>query len=322
MKRRKSRKIAGILVLILGVIALTTALITRGEETEHIFTVVLDPGHGGEDGGAVAADGTVEKNLNLSLSLRLKEMLERDGIRVIMTRTEDSDTDGAVGFHKKQDLQNRVKTAQESDACLYVSIHINASTSPKDQGFQIWYGSGNPTGREAAEHLTKAVEEKGICTRIRAIKQVPDTLYIFRTVSIPSLLVECGFLSNAADLYRLKREDFQEALCHALCEGILGYLSGISSDIMESETRNPSAVKENRFSVSTPKPLEHNILTKGILQSSISLRSMPSTQRSPKNTASLRASSLSTTSSTTGETFPFWRQNKGVSAGIRYRTPS
>ena len=232
MRGQKLQRFFGVLALGLWTAAAITAPLTAGKAEAKQYTVVLDPGHGGEDGGAVAADGTLEKEINLEISLLLKEKLEQGGIEVIMTRTEDDDTDGLSGFHKRQDLEARAKIGNESEADLYISIHINASTSSKDQGFQIWYGSGNPSGKEIAEHMTKIVEEKEICTRIRVVKQVPNTLYVFRTVTIPSLLVECGFLSNATDLYKLRQEEFRTQLCDALCEGVLSYLSGKSSDIM------------------------------------------------------------------------------------------
>lgn len=231
MKKQTQRRILGIAVLGLWALAAITVPILRGMAEEPNYIIVLDPGHGGGDGGAVGDDGTVEKDLNLTISLLLKEKLEQQGVTVILTRETDDDTDGLTGFHKRQDLEERARVGNESGADAYVSIHINASTARKDQGFQVWYGCGNPDGERLATNLTESVSEKDICTRIRVVKQVPDTLYIFRTVKIPSVLVECGFISNAADLYKLKQEDFREALCSALCEGLLNYLAGNSSEI-------------------------------------------------------------------------------------------
>lgn len=231
MKKWVQQRILGGFILCLCLAAAIIAPLTRGNAEQSPHTVVIDAGHGGTDGGAVAADGTVEKDLNLMLALKLKEKLEERKIQVIMTRTEDDDTDGITGFHKRADLEARAKIGNESDATLFVSLHINASPSEKDRGFQVWYGKGNPDGQRAAALLSEAVAKREICTRIRAVKQVPETLYIFRTVTVPSLLVECGFLSNREDLQRLKEDSFRTALCDALCEGIVDYLSGINSDI-------------------------------------------------------------------------------------------
>ncbi len=226
MKKEGIKRGIGLTIALLWGIAFFSAPVLHlfAEEPNHV--IVLDPGHGGRDGGAVGDDGTVEKHLNLTIALMLKEKLEERGVTVIMTRLSDEDTDGLTGFHKRQDLEERARLGNESGADAYISIHINASTVRKDQGFQVWYGSGNTEGIHLANILTDTVKDRKICSRIRAVKQVPETLYIFRTVKIPAVLVECGFISNAADLHQLKQETFRRDLCDAICKGILSYLSG------------------------------------------------------------------------------------------------
>lgn len=246
MKKLRFRRLFGLLTVLLWGFAIAILPFTTGEAETTVYTVVVDAGHGGTDGGAVAEDGTVEKDLNLVLALQLQQKLEERGVCVIMTRTEDDDTDGISGFHKRKDLQARTKIGNESGAQAYVSIHINASKSPKDQGFQVWYGTGSGESESLATPIYNCVRKAEICTRVRAVKKVPNTLYIFRSLTIPSVLIECGFLSNATDLYQLKQESFRNDLCDAICNGILDYLSGIKADITPSETKNPSAVKENR----------------------------------------------------------------------------
>lgn len=229
MKTKGFQRGIGIGLGILTVFILFLFPIVHGMAEEPEYRVIIDPGHGGMDGGAVGDDGTVEKNLNLTIALLLKEKLEAEGITVIMTRQTDEDTDGLTGFHKRQDLEERAKLGNESSADAYISIHINASTSRLDQGFQAWYGTGNKDSDRLAEELSKTVEEAQICNRIRLVRPVPETLYIFRTVTIPSVLVECGFISNAADLHQLQQETFRKELCDALCKGIKNYLSGNNS---------------------------------------------------------------------------------------------
>ena len=246
MKKSRFGRFFGVLTALLWITAVAIIPLTTGEAEVTEYTVVVDAGHGGTDGGAVAEDGTLEKDLNLSIALRLQKKLEERGVRVIMTRTEDDDTDGLSGFHKRKDLEARTKIGNESGAQAYVSIHINASKSYKDQGFQVWYGTGSDKSESLATPICNRVRNAEICSRIRAVKKVPNTLYIFRSVTVPSVLIECGFLSNATDLYRLKQESFQNALCDALCDGILDYLSGIKAETIPSETKNPSAVNENR----------------------------------------------------------------------------
>ena len=231
MKKANIQRGIGIGIAILWILALTTTPLLHLMAEAPTYTVIVDPGHGGTDGGAVGDDGTVEKHLNLTIALLLKEKLEEKEIKVIMTRQTDEDTDGLTGFHKRLDLEERARIGNESGADLYVSIHINASTTRKDQGFQVWYGSGNPDAPRLAQAVTDAVDAAQICTRIRNIKQVPETLYIFRTVTIPCVLVECGFISNSADLYKLQQDTFRQQLCQALCDGILSYLTGSNSRI-------------------------------------------------------------------------------------------
>ncbi len=231
MKKANIRTGIGVGIVILWVLALITVPLLRLMAETPTYTVIVDPGHGGTDGGAVGDDGTIEKNLNLTIALLLKEKLEEQEIKVIMTRQTDEDTDGLTGFHKRLDLEERAKIGNESGADLYVSIHINASTTRKDQGFQVWYGSGNPDAQKLAETITEKVDTAQICTRVRSVKQVPETLYIFRTVTIPCVLVECGFISNSADLHKLKQEVFRQDLCDALCDGIITYLTGNNSRI-------------------------------------------------------------------------------------------
>ena len=231
MKKAKIQRVFGIGIAILWIFAIATVPILHILAEEPEYTVIVDPGHGGTDGGAVGDDGTVEKHLNLTIALLLKEELEEKNIKVIMTRQTDEDTDGLTGFHKRLDLEERARIGNESGADVYVSIHINASTTRKDQGFQVWYGSGNPDAQKLAQTLTEQVDAAQICTRVRAIKQVPETLYIFRTVTIPCVLVECGFISNSADLYKLQQDTFRQQLCQALCDGIVSYLTGNNSRI-------------------------------------------------------------------------------------------
>ncbi len=231
MKKQKMKRGFALLMGISLALTIFLSPILHGMAEEPEYLVIVDPGHGGTDGGAVGDDGTVEKNLNLSIALLLKETLEEQGIRVIMTRETDEDTDGLTGFHKRQDLEQRAKLGNESGADAYISIHINASTARKDQGFQVWFGKGNTNSDQLAQSITKAVQESKICNRTRSVKQVPETLYIFRTVTVPSVLVECGFISNATDLHKLQQETFRKELCIALSKGILNYLSGSNSRI-------------------------------------------------------------------------------------------
>lgn len=229
MKKHRLRRIFAIMALILIGGTIVTGTVLQGQAEAPRITVAVDAGHGGTDGGAVAKDGTLEKDLNLSIALLLKEALEKRGAAVILTRTTDDDTDGsAEGFFKKKDLERRAEIGGGEGIDLFLSIHCNASTSTADKGFQVWYGMQNPKGALLAESVCRSVDNAKICTRIRAVKQVPEGLYLFRTLRIPNLLIECGFLTNRQDLELLKSTEYQKKLCEAICDGIFDYYSGIN----------------------------------------------------------------------------------------------
>ena len=228
MKNHRFRRIFAIITLILIGGTIITGTVLQGQAEAPRITIAVDAGHGGTDGGAVAKDGTPEKDLNLSIAILLREELEKRGAEVILTRTADDDTDGsAEGFFKKKDLERRAEIGGRDGIDLFLSIHCNASTSTADKGFQVWYGMQNQVGERLAESICGRVDEAKICTRIRAVKQVPEGLYLFRTLTIPNLLIECGFLTNRQDLELLKSTDFQKSLCNAICDGIFDYYSGI-----------------------------------------------------------------------------------------------
>ena len=223
MKKDRWKRWIGMGMILLCAAAAVTSRLLPAQAEVKTYTVVVDPGHGGEDGGAVGEDGTLEKDLNLQIALLLKEQLEQHGFTVVMTRQTDEDTDGLNGFHKKQDLAARVQRTAEVNADLFLSVHINASSSRQDKGFQVWYGTGNNDGQALAEAIKNKVEEAQICTRIRVVKPVPESLYVFRTVTVPNVLIECGFISNAEDRRLLQQPEHRLRLAEAICAGVMDY---------------------------------------------------------------------------------------------------
>ena len=138
-----------IFICLLGVFGLVHESIQTKAGVETTPTVIIDAGHGGFDGGAVASDGTAEKDINLEISLKLAEMLRLNGFKVIMTRTEDTGTDtvsGSIAKRKKNDLQNRLKLMEENPDALYISVHLNKFTTSAANGTQVFY---TPNFKEA-----------------------------------------------------------------------------------------------------------------------------------------------------------------------------
>ena len=192
-------------------------------------TVVLDAGHGGEDGGAVGVNGVYEKDLNLSLTHRLGALLEEAGVRVVYTRTEDkmlySEAEGKSGRKKFFDLRNRLLLARAQENPVLVSIHMNKFTVAKYSGLQVYYSAARPESRALAAAVQETVRKNLQPENRRQIKQAGDNIYLLDKADIPAVLIECGFLSNPAECENLSSEDYQNRLSYAVFCGIMEYLT-------------------------------------------------------------------------------------------------
>ncbi len=189
----------------------------------QIFTVILDPGHGGQDGGAQSADGTLEKDLNLQLSLRLADLLSAMGYRVLLTRSEDVMLgEGTKGHKKLADLKYRLDFTNDYPDALLISIHMNKFPMDYCKGIQIYY-SGNHENSllfaSALHPLIKHFQEENK----REIKQADSAIYLLDRVRIPAVLVECGFLSNASEAELLKSTEYQQQLALLIASALCTY---------------------------------------------------------------------------------------------------
>ena len=180
--------------------------------------ILIDPGHGGEDAGA-SANGISEKDINLSVSKKLKDYAESKGDKVIMSRTEDvSLCEGK--FKKAEDLKSRRDMAKESGADIFVSIHMNKFPQEKYKGAQVFYSASNDESRKLGEAIQKSLIESLNDGNTRAAKKSDGKVYILNNAEIPSVIVECGFLSNAEEAENLKNEEYQQKLAEAIYAGI------------------------------------------------------------------------------------------------------
>lgn len=203
------------------------------EEAPPIACVVIDPGHGGEDGGASSASGVVEKEINLSVALALRDLFEAAGIPVVMTRTEDILLyDRGVNFQGRKkvlDLAARRLVAEKTAAAhggnsLLISIHMNAFPQPQYSGMQVWYGTGSP----ASQSIAASIQTASIALmphNHRKIKGAGSSIYLLDRVKTPAVLVECGFLSNPAEAARLTQESYRRALAALIFSATAPYLA-------------------------------------------------------------------------------------------------
>lgn len=195
-------------------------------EEERVLTVVIDAGHGGRDGGAVAEDGTLEKHLNLEVAMKLKALLESSDIRVVMTRETDIELASPDSSHKKaDDLKARVQLAQECENAIFVSIHMNRFPVEKYSGLQVYYSENHENSIVLAQIVQNVAEEALRNTHGRKVKSAGDSIYIMAHLEIPAVLVECGFLSNFEETALLKTENYQKKLAMCLYASLIQYFS-------------------------------------------------------------------------------------------------
>lgn len=189
--------------------------------------IILDAGHGGYDGGAVAEDGTVEKDINLSIALKLSEFLKSSGFDVILTRNSDNSTDTSGenknGFIKKSDLKNRLELMKNNPDAVFVSIHLNKFTTSAASGSQVFYSKNTEDSKRLGETIQNNIVKLLQPENKRVNKQSTSSTYLLHNATIPAVLVECGFLSNAAELKLLKTEKYQNEMAFCIFCGINDY---------------------------------------------------------------------------------------------------
>ena len=193
------------------------------------ITVVIDPGHGGRDGGAVADDGTLEKDLNLAVSLKLKSILESADIHVVMTRETDVELASPDSSHKKaDDLKARLQLAQDQKNAIFVSIHMNQFPIEKYRGLQVYYSENHAESLTLAQAIQNTTQSALQNTEDRKVKPAGDSIYLMSHLEIPAVLVECGFLSNKEERELLKNEVYQKKLALCLSAAILEYIASVN----------------------------------------------------------------------------------------------
>ncbi|MCK0473402.1 N-acetylmuramoyl-L-alanine amidase CwlD [Halalkalibacter sp. APA_J-10(15)] len=185
--------------------------------------IIIDPGHGGIDGGAVSKAGVLEKDVTLAISEQLRDYLQEAGALVLMTREEDRDLADAdtqkIRHRKIQDLKRRVEVINESDADLFVSIHLNAIPSPKWSGAQVFYNRAIPEN----EPMAKFVQDElrvNLENTTRQAKPIHN-VYVIKEATIPGVLIEAGFLSNPFESEQLNTEEYQQKIAASIYQGLL-----------------------------------------------------------------------------------------------------
>ncbi len=189
--------------------------------------VIIDAGHGGDDPGKVGINGALEKDINLSIAFLVKKYLEQQDVTVVMTRNSDAGLYRAESPNKKiEDLKNRLAVIEASGALLAVSIHQNSYTSEKVSGAQVFYYESSEEGGKAAELMQQQLR-KGVDESNDREAKKNGSYYLLKKSSVPTIIVECGFLSNGEEAERLIQSAYQEKMAWNISIGILQYLNDV-----------------------------------------------------------------------------------------------
>ncbi len=193
------------------------------------YTVIIDPGHGGIDGGTQAKDGTLEKDINLNIALILRDILETYGVKTVMTRETDISIhdSGVTGIRNQKisDIRNRLNIIESTENALFVSIHQNYFSQAKYNGAQIFYSKNHPESQKLALSIRSSITENLQKENSREIKQSGNEIYLLKNTTAPAVMVECGFLSNEAEANLLKSESYQKQVAFFIAYGILNHLN-------------------------------------------------------------------------------------------------
>lgn len=212
-----------LILVILGLLTLNRNIwrtTVSNQATEGNYTVVLDAGHGGEDPGKVGINGAKEKDINLAIAKKVKKYLEEQKITVYMTREEDCMLAETGSTNKKvEDMKARVEKINDSQANLAVSIHQNSYQEEGVKGAQVFYYSHSQEGQKDAITMQNALLELDASNTRKAKEN--DTYYILKRTEIPTIIVECGFLSNQEEADLLVTEAYQEDVAKSIVKGII-----------------------------------------------------------------------------------------------------
>jgi len=228
-----------ILVAVMTISLMPDSIIAKVQQLTSADVIVIDPGHGGRDGGAESANGVEEKNINLAIALYIKEYAEADGWKVVMTREEDiglyNEDDRTIRSLKTQDLLARKEIIEKVNPLLAVSIHLNSFKQDTSvRGAQTFYpiGKGDQTVMDDSKRLAETIQEQlvlGISDGTDRVALGKKDVLLFKKPVVPMAIIECGFLSNPTEAKLLQSEEYQRKLARTIYDGIIKY-SGKESE--------------------------------------------------------------------------------------------
>lgn len=235
----------GVFVILAVCARVTDSALPASTEVTDRPVIVLDAGHGGLDSGAVGKSGVLEKDVNLSVVKHLQKLLELSGFKTVLTRSEDVSIydPGVEGIRnqKLSDMDNRLEIIQSYPDSVFLCIHQNNYTDPQYFGGQMFYNNNNPDNRTLAQIMQNrfAQLQPG---NDREIKLSGDELFLLKSNPNPSLMIECGFLSNPEEEAKLATDEYQQKLAFTIYSGLLEYLDAVNESPEDMWTAEDSAV--------------------------------------------------------------------------------
>lgn len=190
--------------------------------------IVIDAGHGGEDGGTQSSSGILEKDINLSIALMLEQELKKDGFKTVMIRDSDrliyDENSTTMRSKKSSDIHNRLSIMKANRGCIFISIHQNHFSESKYSGAQVFYRPGHDESSALAENIQKSIVNSLQKDNTRQTKPCTSSVYLIYNAVSTAVMVECGFLSNEAEAEKLSNRDYQHAMSLAIAQGLKDYL--------------------------------------------------------------------------------------------------
>lgn len=229
MKRKTIEMIMTVILLVSALVIgqQGSVAVTNMKSTKQKPVVVIDAGHGGNDPGKVGINNALEKDINLSIAIMLKKMLEAEDIEVIMTRESDKGLYDENSNNKKaQDMKNRCEIISNANSVVTVSIHQNSYHEEYVNGAQVFYYKHSENAKALAEIIQKQLQSHVQPDNKRAAKN-NTSYYLLKKTDATAVIVECGFLSNYEEASKLVNEDYQQKLAWAIHLGILQYINGL-----------------------------------------------------------------------------------------------
>ena len=227
LKYKNNKLIAIVIVIIVAMVSFIGVNLSLAEETMNTNKgnkkILIDAGHGGMDGGASSKSGTAEKNINLSIAIKLKESLQKAGYEVVMTREDDAglySKKATIRERYNEDLKKRCDFKKSSNCDMFISIHLNYFTQSKYYGAQVWYSNHKDSATLAATMQKNFMRDLDPSNK-RVQKPAKNAYKILREYdNMPSVIVECGFLSNDEEEQKLKSDEYQQKIAGSISKSV------------------------------------------------------------------------------------------------------